>query len=837
MVSQSSVPASPATYSPVVVYNFTSSWTDNVNISSAVLEFNGANVTAIQSGSGFVVGLAGLAAGSYSCKWFANDTSNNVNSSAVFNYSVVPAASFLELSVLPSGTVSFGTNTTVLCNASASQITPVLTRNSSVVSNPDTAVLVPGSYNYSCTAAASGNYSVPVPVSAILTVVPAQSSAGLFLNGFDSDIVVPENSTVNITGLLLNGTGTIDLFVNGSLINSGSSPLVNSTFFGASGVYPALVNYSGNSNFTPASAAHFVIVGSGLAKFNFAPPGGSLLNQSFVQFSMSTNLNTTCRWDFNDLAYSGMANAFSSTGLTLHNTTINGLRLGLNTFSAGCVNDTPATNADITYNVTNIIENSDIDAALIDNSIVRFVNISPATIITNSNLSTVSVANSGLDYVSVTGSSITNSTLAGCLVTNSVVKNIIASGCNFADSFVDPGNLTGSNVTNSRIIDSNATFSTISGSTIMFSNLDNATVTAGSFLNNVTGSNVIISNNILSSGNVTIVTRGIAYNATAVANLTEFVEIPPTASFSLSPGSMINAGQDVVFTSTSSDLNIGTVLNDSITLFWQFSDGTNSTSAVVARNFPAIGSFPFNLTATDSFGLSDTVSGIIVVTQFTQQGGGGGGGGGRRSYGSGPANVFKYNLTRGQSRTFALGSLDAVLIDYNGIIYPLENIRIGSDHVNFTITGRQSRLTAGEVRNYNLDLDGFTDLRVAFSRNRVSRIELELGLFRSPVPGFAQSGQQPVEGQQPELPEEQEITEPVQEPARPEEAVGTVVEVSAKVTKGLLSRILDAVGSSRIAGNAVSALADGQSGSWAVAIVIIVLGLLLYFVIAELLWQ
>lgn len=80
-----------------------------------------------------------------------------------------------------------------------------------------------------------------------------QSSAALvltYLNGTADDITIYNGTTINITSTLTTGIGDIDLYINGTKVNSGQSPLYNLTTFSIPGTYLIITNYSGNQNFT-----------------------------------------------------------------------------------------------------------------------------------------------------------------------------------------------------------------------------------------------------------------------------------------------------------------------------------------------------------------------------------------------------------------------------------------------------------------------------------------------------------------------------------------------------------------------------------------------------------
>ena len=246
---------------------------------------------------------------------------------------------------------------------------------------------------------------------------------------------------------------------------------------------------------------------------------------------------------------------------------------------------------------------------------------------------TISVTESYLD-----NSNVTDSTLFNCTVLDSELE-----GVSCLNSYIDPSsikysNVNGSTITDSHIWYSNATNSIITDSTLDYVISDNTTFT-NSVVENITGSNNIIvntnlsdtaindaniSDGIINSGTITM-PNGTAVNVTSPTNLSEYVEYAPDAII-VSPGSG-TAGSAVSFTSGSTDINMGTQLNDSLSYFWDFGDGTNSTLANPAHTYSSTGTYTVNLTVTDSFGQSDQTSINVTINAPVQTSSGGSGGG------------------------------------------------------------------------------------------------------------------------------------------------------------------------------------------------------------------
>ncbi len=108
-------PISPA-LSNNTLFTFYATWTDNVNISKVQLEFNGNNYTvSTRSGDQYYYTLTNLSTGTYQYRWYANDTSNNRNSTDYFNYTVsaeTTAPTITSYSVSPPAVIT-GENATL----------------------------------------------------------------------------------------------------------------------------------------------------------------------------------------------------------------------------------------------------------------------------------------------------------------------------------------------------------------------------------------------------------------------------------------------------------------------------------------------------------------------------------------------------------------------------------------------------------------------------------------------------------------------------------------------------------------------------------------------------
>jgi hypothetical protein len=93
-------PSDPATYSFGQTYEFNSTWTDNVAVDKVIIEFDGANTTVSEFGSGvYRFTISDLSVGTYNYYWWANDTTGNSNATSTQTYTVSQASPQLNLEI------------------------------------------------------------------------------------------------------------------------------------------------------------------------------------------------------------------------------------------------------------------------------------------------------------------------------------------------------------------------------------------------------------------------------------------------------------------------------------------------------------------------------------------------------------------------------------------------------------------------------------------------------------------------------------------------------------------------------------------------------------------
>ena len=100
VTSLTEAPADPATYSFGATYEFNATVLDDAAVGVVLLEFDGVNSTISDSGAGvYNFTTSNLAVGTYAYRWYANDTSGNVNSTENATFIINQAASEVNLSI------------------------------------------------------------------------------------------------------------------------------------------------------------------------------------------------------------------------------------------------------------------------------------------------------------------------------------------------------------------------------------------------------------------------------------------------------------------------------------------------------------------------------------------------------------------------------------------------------------------------------------------------------------------------------------------------------------------------------------------------------------------
>jgi hypothetical protein len=106
-----------------------------------------------------------------------------------------------------------------------------------------------------------------------LNVSKIPSAITLLLNGTNGDFSVNRSQTVNLTGIRTTGEGSMQLYDNGTLINSGAPVITNITSYATLGQRNITLNLPETQNYSASTATHFLSVYGILSAYVTAPTG------------------------------------------------------------------------------------------------------------------------------------------------------------------------------------------------------------------------------------------------------------------------------------------------------------------------------------------------------------------------------------------------------------------------------------------------------------------------------------------------------------------------------------------------------------------------------------
>jgi len=176
-----------------------------------------------------------------------------------------------------------------------------LYRNGTIIANNSVQELAANTYNFSVVRTDQVNYSNTFD-DEFFTINKATSGGHLYLNGTITNKTISRTQTLNITAILVNGTGTSYIYQNNSLLKSGDSPLTNITQFNTTGYFIINYTYLGNENYTAFEKDLYVTVGGNpLATINIVyPSDGGIYESNIIALNFSTTLALSCWYDLNN---------------------------------------------------------------------------------------------------------------------------------------------------------------------------------------------------------------------------------------------------------------------------------------------------------------------------------------------------------------------------------------------------------------------------------------------------------------------------------------------------------------------------------------------------------
>jgi len=241
-------PTSPITYSPSGTITFSSSWDEDIGLSTCTFYLDSNSYAATKVGNSCSYSIVGLSAGSHSYWWSATDIGGLSNQSSTYSYTVNKATPVISHSISPSNSVPYGTSVSGSCSVSnntGSSMTynRCTLQSSASQATPGTLTFGPvtpstGTYICNCSVASSANWNY---AENIITLSVGSSTPPSL-----SNLIPTNNAVVN--------SGTPTLFLTNAVAGSFPVSIVYAYIYEPGvgyRVYAQSMNfYTGNQYYT-----------------------------------------------------------------------------------------------------------------------------------------------------------------------------------------------------------------------------------------------------------------------------------------------------------------------------------------------------------------------------------------------------------------------------------------------------------------------------------------------------------------------------------------------------------------------------------------------------------
>ena len=185
--------------------------------------------------TGGLINSTPLGVGIYLINVTINDSSNNINFT-IFELNITSIDPTLSLTITPSTSETYGTETTATGSGCPSELTCTLNLNTTGnTANPHTATLGAQQYLYNYSTSGNENYTGDSTTDTLI-ISKATGIVFAYINESRADFTMTNTTATSCENINLNATLdtgdsniAIELYNNNSLINTGTSPLSNLT--------------------------------------------------------------------------------------------------------------------------------------------------------------------------------------------------------------------------------------------------------------------------------------------------------------------------------------------------------------------------------------------------------------------------------------------------------------------------------------------------------------------------------------------------------------------------------------------------------------------------------
>jgi hypothetical protein len=281
-----------ATYSSSTESYFNVTWQDDNSVSTVYLESNYSGIATNYSMNSLTSTIYNystiLSAGTHYWKSYANDSTNQWNVTDQWNFTIAQNIENCDVGFNETSPLTYPAAFQAYTNCTSAFI---LYRNGTSTTNNSVQSLAVGSYNFTVVRTDQSNYSSYYDEE-IFTVAQTSSEVNTTINNSESNISLAAGSTIDLNCTLITGESDVYLYNNGTLINSGTSPLGNSTTFSSEGLYNITCLYQSTQNYSASSETYWVNV-TQYPIVELVSPAASYTNSSAAVINITFECNAT----------------------------------------------------------------------------------------------------------------------------------------------------------------------------------------------------------------------------------------------------------------------------------------------------------------------------------------------------------------------------------------------------------------------------------------------------------------------------------------------------------------------------------------------------------------
>jgi len=332
-----------STYSSTTASEFNITWQDERNVSTVYLESNYSGTATNYSMNNITLTVynysAILPVGTYYWKSYANDSINQWNETTQWTFTIAQSNDNCDVVFNESSPLSFP----LAFNASTNCTTAfTLYRNGTEITNNTAQSLGVGTYNFTVVRTDQSNYSNYYSEENFV-ITQATSEVNTTINNSEGNISLAAGTTTDLNCTLISGESNVYLYNNGSLINSGTSPIGNSTTFSTEGLYNITCLYQATTNYSASSETYWVNI-TQYPIVELVSPAASYANSSAAVINVTFECNATDLTDLQNISLYITDNSNSNfvlnqtTNITgISNSSDWALELGVGTYTWNCL--------------------------------------------------------------------------------------------------------------------------------------------------------------------------------------------------------------------------------------------------------------------------------------------------------------------------------------------------------------------------------------------------------------------------------------------------------------------------------------------------------------------